>query len=207
MPTFKLMRRPSESPDAVTKRISEHISEMDRAARQRKAEVRFGSQYDNETRLQDRALLFPNASYRSPTRDLNPFITNFWNMKQRGELSADETLAVYAVMMRAIDASEVVRIVLTWGVNNSGVSQGSFASPERALVNYVSEMSRHSNGVLKPQFIAKVRGNLVARMKQVAARKGHQLTMLDWPDAELLLRACQMAVELKQEDEKRWARL
>lgn len=170
------MRDVRSSPDMITRAISDIISEKER------------------------------KQHKIPSDGLHVWgstFQKFWAMKQRGELHESEAPAVWAVMMRAIDASEVVRIVLRYaaiGAIDSGTSQA------RALINFCNETHRNASGVLRPQFIAKVRGNLVTRLKQVVAQDTMwiSMTLFDPSDAELLLRACQTAVEVKQEDDKRW---
>lgn len=195
------MRRLSETPDAVTAQIAERVNESVRRKNAIDAAIARARNPDAPVKV-----LLPDSRLRSPVAVAGTFFMNFWNMKQRGELHESETPAVWAVMMRAIDPSEVVRIVLTWGVNHSGTYTGSFTSAERALINCAAEYSKQATGTLKLQFVSKVRGNLVSCMKNVQNRYGGPaLSMLDPGDTELLLRACQTAIEVKQEDEKRWA--
>lgn len=168
---FRLMRKASETPDKVSSAIAAFVADQGRRPGQRH-------------------LLVGSAS---------TFFMNFWNMKQRGEVSDEETAAVWAVTMRAIDASEVVRIVLRHCL---GEWTSTISRPD--LVWIVNKMLQASNGQLKPHYVSKTREKLITHLRK-ATRRGQFSSVLSPADADLLLRACETVLQVEKEEAVRWA--
>lgn len=178
---FRLMRLVHETPDRVTQAISEAVTE--RARR-------------------------PKLRTQPPTViDLGTFFMSFWNMKQGGELSADEAPAVWAVLMRALDAAAVVRILLAHCVNQTQYEGPSEGRQYRELFRLIDIYKATQQ--MTPPFVAKLRTKLVEALRDAALVRWDGigiagLRVLDPLDASLLLSACETALVVEEEETKRW---
>lgn len=186
MSVFRLMRFIHETPDYITQEIANVIGQRERGSGKK-------------------------GNYSIAVGPDPTFFMKFWNMKQSGELPADEMPAVWAVLMRAIDARVVVTFVMRHCIGNvpfdNNPRQEMSGEPAlRALVRLSDEYIHMGTdpSVMTAQYVSKFRAKLVNALRE-AATVFEVVKVLDPVDAYTLLSACEIAITQGEEEKRRWA--
>lgn len=179
---FRLMREVHETPDPISTVIANIVGERERVV---------GKKY---------GVPYHIAADPDPT-----FFMEFWNMKQSGELPTDETPAVWAVLMCAVDVPSAVRIIIENCLRGGQLAK-QLDPGLQGLVQLCEDYRSTISNSVTPPTVAKLRTKLVEALRETAARTRNALgvQVFDPQDAHLLLSACETALVVKKEESRRW---